>query len=149
MNILLENLNTLFTKKNTTISEFSSTTGISRVTLTKIFSKYDTDTDISLNTCLTIAKELNIDFPSTLVRSNLDKSYSEEEYLNIFITNVKQILNRTHTVQKKLSTLPGISESTISDLLSGKTKNPNISTLYHISNILNKSIYQLFQERGV
>lgn len=149
MNLLFENLNSLFTKKNTSISYLSNKTGLSRVTLTKIFSKYVTDTEVSLNTCLIITRELNTDFPSTLVRSNLDEQYIEKDYLNIFVNNVLHYLSSTNKNQKILSTIPGISESTISDLLSGKTKNPNMSTLYQIAEILNISIYQLFQERGV
>lgn len=146
MYILIENFNKLLIKENISISEISNKSGISRVTLSKIFNNNINSNNLSLDTCLKLSQYFDIYFPSILVRSNLDKIYVNEDYLNIFTNNVKYHLKIKNKEQKILSTSPGISESTISELLTGKNKNPRILTLYQISNTLNISIYKLFEE---
>lgn len=146
MYILIENFNKLLIKENISISEISKKSGISRVTLSKIFNNNINSNNLSLDTCLKLSQYFDIYFPSILVRSNLDKIYVNEDYLNIFTNNVKYHLKIKNKEQKILSTSPGISESTISELLTGKNKNPRILTLYQISNTLNISIYKLFEE---
>lgn len=149
MKILFENLNNALARKAISISELSSKTGISRVTLTKIFSKPTETIDISLNTCLKITQGLDIEFSSALFRSSSTNGYTKKEYLEIFLNNVKLYLEINKKNQKILATSPGISESTISELLSGKNKNPNMSTLYQISEVIDIEINKLFEEGSV
>lgn len=149
MYIIIENLNQLLIKKNKSISEISNQSNISKVTLSKIFNSKNDDVQLSLDTCLKLSLCFDTYFPSILVRGNLYKTYIEQDYLNIFINNVKGYLESKDRNQKILSTSPGVSESTISELLTGKNKNPRMSTLYHISTAININLNKLFEESSV
>ena len=136
-------------KKNVSISELSSTSGISRVTLSKIFNNKNNDNNLSLSTCLKLAVCFDIYFPSILVRSNLDEVYTEKDYLDIFIKNIYSYLKIEDKKQKILSISPGVSESTISEILNRKNQNPRMETLYQLSAAIDISVNKLFEESDV
>ena len=72
-----------------------------------------------------------------------EKKSSTESYLNNFVNRVR-FLNSNGT-NYSIKTISGLSESTISDLLNFKTKNPRLETLLKIAKGLDVSVDEIFR----
>ena len=96
-----------------------------------------------------MAEALNVDFKKLFKRGQVDygsfdTDYTAERYLEYFVINVKNKLNDRY--RYFIKTESGLSQSTISDLLNGKTKNPQVRTLLKIANSIEVPIEKLFEE---
>lgn len=153
--VFFENVIRLVNLKSLTQQDLAEAAQISRPTISKVLSYSNNHPkDIKFLTALAIAKGLNVEFPSLFTRLNTyelselqKKSYQNERFMDIFITNVNK-LNKDRK-QNSLSSSPGRSESTISEFLAGKTSNPNLSTFIFIAEVLAIDIHLLFTREGV
>lgn len=64
-------------------------------------------------------------------------------YSDAIIKRLTDICQERNITINKLSTLSGITQSTMQDLMMGKTKNPKLKTLHKIATGLNMTVSQL------
>ena len=64
-------------------------------------------------------------------------------YSDVIAARLKELCKERHITQNKLSTLSGITQSTIEDICSGRTKNPQLKTLHKIAVGLDMTISEL------
>ena len=128
--IFQENLKRYIGMSNISILRLASSTSISRQSIYNILNGKH---DVRLSTALAIARALNIDFIELNSSDNanfskeFDGSVVDKDYLSIMIQNLKRsCASRT---QKSLSTIPGLSEAEVSNILTGKITNPYMGSL--------------------
>lgn len=127
--IFQENFKKYIDMSNTSILSLASITNISRQSIYNVLSGKH---DVRLSTALKIARSLNIDFIelnsfNANFSKEFDVSASDTDYLSIMIQNIKRsCASRT---QKSLSTIPGLSEAEVSNILAGKVTNPYMGSL--------------------
>lgn len=66
------------------------------------------------------------------------------KYSDIISKRIKDLCQERHITINKLATLSGITQSTIEDIVSGRTKNPKLITLHHITQGLNITMSEFF-----
>jgi len=154
MKIAIENLNRVKTIKQFTHKKLAEKTGYSRNSIQKLFS-YHNDSKTRLNLVVAVCKALDIDFPSIFDRKtendygrymfNNDSvnTLGTDYYLRNFVNRVQLEIKNNPRYSLKITT--GLSESTISDLLNFKTRNPRVETLLKIAEGLNISISEMFR----
>mgnify|MGYP000851485749 FL=1 len=155
MEIAIQNLNRIRYAKRITYSELAKMTGYSKNSIQKLFS-YRNVSKCRLDIVVAVCMALDIDFPSIFKRGvvdtdsqkslpykKFDKKLSTESYLNNFVNRVR-FLNSNGT-NYSIKTISGLSESTISDLLNLKTKNPRLETLLKIAKGLDVSVDEIFR----
>lgn len=145
--IISENINLILKNKNLSQQELANRSGISRQSINLILS-FNKTSNPKVSSLITIAHALDTDFPQLFSRNiDLDKPFNKimtpEKYNNILIQNLKNELSGRN--QKSISIDPGVSESTISDLLNKNKKDIRLSTLELIAEQIDKSISQLFK----
>lgn len=64
-------------------------------------------------------------------------------YSDVIIKRLNDLCRERHITINKLATLSGITQSTIDNLMKGKTKNPKLKTLHRISIGLNMTVSEL------
>lgn len=64
-------------------------------------------------------------------------------YSDVIIKRLNDLCGERHITINKLATLSGITQSTIDNLMKGKTKNPKLKTLHRISIGLNMTVSEL------
>lgn len=64
-------------------------------------------------------------------------------YSKAIIKRLTEICEERHITVNKLATLAGITQSTMQDLMTGKTKNPKLKTLHKIAVGLNMTVSEL------
>lgn len=64
-------------------------------------------------------------------------------YSDAIIKRLTEICAERHIAINRLATLSGITQSTIEDLMAGKTKNPKLITLHKIAIGLNMTVAEL------
>ena len=64
-------------------------------------------------------------------------------YSEAIIKTLTEICEERHITVNKLATLAGITQSTMQDLMTGKTKNPKLKTLHKIAVGLNMTVSEL------
>lgn len=64
-------------------------------------------------------------------------------YSEAIIKRLTEICEEQHITVNKLATLAGITQSTMQDLMTGKTKNPKLKTLHKIAVGLNMTVSEL------
>ncbi len=64
-------------------------------------------------------------------------------YSDALIKRLTDICAERHITINRLATLSGITQSTIEDLMTGKTKNPKLITLHKIAIGLNMTVAEL------
>ena len=155
MKIAVENLNRVRINKGFTYNDLAQITGYSKNSIQKLLS-YNNNSKSRLDIVVKVCKALDVDFPSIfergvgtytaqggLVYTGFDNDVGQEYYLKKFVNKVRiEIDNYTHYY---LKTVSGLSESTISDLLNLKTKNPQIETLLKIAKGLEISESEMFR----
>lgn len=154
MKIAIENLNRIKTIKRLSYNDLAGMTGYSRNSIQKLLS-YNNDSKTRLDLVVTVCKALDIDFPSIFDRKTANyyghfmsdddsiNALGTEYYLRNFVDRVQlEINNYTHYY---LKTITGLSESTISDLLNLKTRNPRVETLLKIAKGLDISVAEMFR----
>lgn len=110
--------------------------------------------DIELCTAMKIAKTLNVYLPLLFYREfprlNDDsiRGYAEEDYLMIFVSNVKRILEKSNRKQVYIYTVTGMDESNINKILNERNNNPRLSTLVQIANGLQQDIDFMLRRNG-
>ena len=155
MEIAIQNLNRIRYAKSLTYNELAKMTGYSKNSIQKLFS-YRNVSKCRLDIVVAGCMALDIDFPSIFKRGVVDtdsqkplpykkfeKKSSTEFYLNNFVNRVR-FLNSNGT-NYSIKTISGVSESTISDLLNSKTKNPRLETLLKIAKGLDVSVDEIFR----
>lgn len=148
MEIIFNNLDKIRTNRDLSISELSKISGYSRKSIAKLLSR-NTNFETRLAITVRMAEALNVDFKKLFKRGQVDygsfdTDYTAERYLECFVINVKNKLNDRY--RYFIRTESGLSQSTISDLLNGKTKNPQVRTLLKIANSIEVPIEKLFEE---
>lgn len=76
------------------------------------------------------------------------RKYEEIAQDPIFRVKVKDLRKKNGLTKKKLSDVAGITRSIITDIESGKTKNPTCITLIKLANAFNCSIDELIEIEG-
>lgn len=145
--LISENINSILNNRGISQTDLSSKSGVSRQTINLILSP-SRDSNPKLSSLIDIASALNTDFPQLFTRNidieiSFDSAMDLKSYMNVLIQNIK--LNLPATKQKFLSSYPGISEATISELLNYKRSDIHISTILYISEQLNIPIDQLLK----
>lgn len=109
--------------------------------------------DISIDRLIKLSEALDISLPDLISRNIVD-DYEEDkfrfvndDYLNVYISNVKKRLKKLGKYQYALNVDGDISVSTISRIFKGNISNPRISTLVIISNLIEVPIDKLFRRQ--
>ena len=64
-------------------------------------------------------------------------------YSDAIIKRLTELCNERNITINKLATLSGITQSTVENLMKGKTKNPKLKTLHKLAVGLNMSVSEL------
>ncbi|MFV8064826.1 helix-turn-helix domain-containing protein, partial [Streptococcus pluranimalium] len=128
MEIIFNNLDRIRNKRGLSISELSNISGYSKKSISKLLSR-NSNFETRLAISVRMAEVLNVDFKKLFIRGeadygNFDIEYTAERYLECFVNNVNNKLKLNDKHRYSIRTESGLSQSTISDLLNGKTKNP-------------------------
>ncbi|GAA0346758.1 hypothetical protein GCM10008931_42530 [Oceanobacillus oncorhynchi subsp. oncorhynchi] len=138
--------------KQLTQEELSKKAGVSRQTIVKAHQiSNHQNNNIKFQTAISIARGLDVEFPilfSTLKNKSIEtlKPFYPDDFLGVFIQNTRRALR--DRLQKSLSFSPGVSESTISDILTGRTINPYLSTIISISEAIDEDLETLLRRNG-
>lgn len=148
--VVEENIRKLVAIRNYTQQDIADKSGISRQTINLIISS-KSESNPEMYTLIKIAEVLDIEFSQLFIRGIedykcFDKKIDLQEYMNIFVQNIKIKLHGKK--RNILSGDPGIQPSTISELLNGNSNNPEFSTVYAISEQLNIKLEVLFRRGG-
>lgn len=155
MEIAIANLNRIRTFKGLTYNDLAHITGYSRNSIQKLLS-FNNECKSRLDILIAVCTALNIDFPSVFKRGlgDYDITIEHAHYgSNIDVKTdyyLRKFVNRVYTENKNftnfhLKTISGLSESTISDLLNFKTKNPRVETLIKIAKGLDIPVEEMFR----
>ena len=146
-----ENVRISRNKRGMTLKALSQKSGYNREALSSL--EKGNRSDISLKHSLSLAKALDIDYPSLFSRNYKDTierppTYLDDDFLSIYIANVKAELMRNGLYQKAIYPRVNIEESTVSRIFQGVTTNPRLSTLIRIAEAVNiHDIQQLLKRR--
>lgn len=110
--------------------------------------------NVKLHTAIKLAHALDVPFVSLLSRNYMSLSieqnsdgnygYIEDDHLGIFIENFKRSLKEQRKNQLAVYTETLVSESVVSRIMTGKSKNPTLITLNSLAYITNKELAVLF-----
>ena len=64
-------------------------------------------------------------------------------YSDAIVLRLRQLCKRRNITVNKLATLSGITQSTVEDLMAGKTRNPKLKTLHKIAIGLDMTVSEL------
>ena len=64
-------------------------------------------------------------------------------YSDVIILRLTEICKQRHITVNKLATMSGITQSTVENIMAGKTKNPKLKTLHKIAVGLNMTVSEL------
>ena len=64
-------------------------------------------------------------------------------YADAIILRLQQLCDERDITVNKLATLSGITQSTLEDIMAGKTKNPKLKTLHKLAVGLNMTVSEL------
>lgn len=64
-------------------------------------------------------------------------------YSDVIILRIKSLCQERNITLNKLATLSGITQSTLEDIISGKTKNPKLKTLHRLAVGLDMTVSEL------
>lgn len=64
-------------------------------------------------------------------------------YSDVIMKRLRFLCDEKNITPNKLATLSGITQSTLEDILSGRTKNPKLKTLHKLAVGLNMTVAQL------
>ena len=136
-----------------TNSDLAKKSQLSRVTISNYLNKKQ---DIRLSTAVKISRGIDINFIKlneldlTLSKTTIesfDSSISANDYLYLIKQNLKRYCTKNR--QKSLSSLPGVSEAEISNLINEKTTDPYMRSLEYIASLMKdtKSLADLLVRR--
>lgn len=120
-------------KQDLDIRELASRAGYDRNCLSQL--EYG-EHNITYKTAMKLAKELNVSFPTLFSRNyftNNRNDFYEDDFLMIFVENLKRELKSKSMMQVQIYIKCGVQESVLSRILNGKTKNPTLETLCKIA----------------
>lgn len=121
---------------NLDICELAKRTAYDRNDLSRL--EYG-EQNISYKTAINLARALNVPFQQLFSRNyvvNDKDKYCEDEFLQIYIENIKRELKARGMTQAHIYVECGIHESTVSRIFTGKNVNPTINTLALISSVV-------------
>ncbi len=134
-----------------TVVELSQKAHYDRICLSNIESGKQ---NVKLHTAIKLAHALDVPFASLLSRNYMSLSteqnsdsncgYIEDDHLGIFIENFKRGLKEQRKNQLAVYTETWVSESVVSRIMTGKSKNPTLITLNSLAFITNKELALLF-----
>lgn len=153
---IYENIAYLASARGLSQSQLAEKSGISRMTINKIFSSKKVY-NAKISTILRLSNVLHYDFVKLIKREKPNplffKTVVENEekqrkaFLENYVDNVKKVMQSRHVdYQNGLSSYPGVTESTISKLLTRQNNNPQLVTLFYISEQLGVTFYKLFEK---
>ncbi len=64
-------------------------------------------------------------------------------YSDVIVTRLKTLCEEKNITVNRLATLSGITQSTVENIMAGKTKNPKLKTLHKLSIGLNMTVSEL------
>lgn len=136
-------------KQDLSIRELANRIGYDRNCLSLL--EYG-EQNITYETAVRLAKELNTPFPALFSRNYLlnDEDYfCEDDFLMVFIENLKRELKQKNIMQLQVYIECGVPEAVISRVLNGKTDNPTIGTLCKIATgITDGNMTRVFSKDG-
>lgn len=109
--------------------------------------------NVKFKTVLKLSRVLNVPLPELLSRTydplvydmqEREDNYIEEDYLKVFVENFSRQLLAQRLEQKDVYVRTGISEQTISKIISRKSNNPKIETLGALAHAIGIDIRRLF-----
>lgn len=145
--ILGQNIKKAREKENISIIELAEKAGYNRFDLSTLESG---EHDLSLKTAVDIAKALDRDFPLLLSRSfnvNGENHFIENDYLSLFVENVRFILQAKNKFQYSISSLTGIEPENINRILK-KHVVPKVGTLERFADAFETELMELFIRKG-
>lgn len=109
---------------------------------------------VKINTVIKLAKALDVSLPGLFSRNfhiQKQKEYScfsgafmPDQYMIVYVENLKNILNKTNHFQYSIYSTSGIDASIISKIITGKYENPTVSTLTKIANSIHMELSYMF-----
>lgn len=132
-------------KRNMNIQELSNKISYDRVCLSRVECG---EHNIRYKTALKLAKELNVFFPALFSKISNENSidrFCYDNFLGIFIDNVRKELRHKRMTQSRIYIESGLNESVVSRVLNGKINNPTLNTLVRIgTSVIDTDIDKLF-----
>ncbi len=109
--------------------------------------------DLKMCNSIKLAEALNVDYPSLFSRNFVDerkyeKRYQPNNFLLIFIKNSKDHLGKKDKYQTFFQASVGLDPTTVSNIFTGKTENPLISTLYRMALSIGVDIENLLRRNN-
>lgn len=150
LTLLGANIQIVRKKQNVTLTQLSSKAHYDRFCLKQLESG---NQNIKLNTAKKLAQALDIPFTmlfsidvdSLLLQLNNNHSgYIDDDYISIFVTNFKRSSQDKRIPQFKILIETTTPEATVSRIVRGKNKNPEITTLYALAFTIRKDMSILF-----
>ena len=144
--ILGENLAFIQNSKYMSYKDFGIEIGYDRNNLANLESGTQ---DIQLSSLVKIAENLNADVAMLISRNFVDdeacrrKEFIQSDYLDMFVNNVKKTLRRKRMNQAQIC---GEYHESVSRIMTGRVKNPRISSLSAIAFKLGVSLSELLTE---
>lgn len=140
--LLADKLKYLMIQAGVSSAELAFNTNIERSTLTKILN--GTTTAPRIDTIHTLAKYFNVDI-NKLVDNDYEASFKFYTRTNMQLKDVLNGLMLTNGIAtiSLLNKYSGVPLSILSDILNGKTKQPQIKTLQQLAEFFNITVAQL------
>lgn len=111
--------------------------------------------DIEMTTVVKIAKMLDVYLPLLFSRNSFGSNGNEmvrgfvnEDYLMIFASNVRRILEKLNKKQVYIYAVTGMDESNVNRILCERSTNPQVSTLAKISTELKQDMAFMLSRNG-
>ena len=147
--VFVQNIKKTREKQNLSIRELAKRIGYDRNCLSLLECG---EQNITYETAMKLAKELNAPFPALFSRNysiNDEDYFCEDDFLMIFIENLKRELKQKSIMQLQVYIECGVQESVISRVLNGKIDNPTLGTLCKIAAaITDGNMTRLFSREG-
>ena len=135
-------------RKGFTLNKLAKRANYDRLCLSRL--EYGTQ-NITYRTAINLAKALDVPFPFlfsrnySLVENDKFLIYTDDDYLLVFIENLKRELAKKNLGQFHIYMESGLSESVASRIINGKEINPTIITLERMASAINAGLFILFQ----
>ena len=147
-----QNIKKVREAKGIKIKEVAQLAGYDRECLSRL--EYG-EQNIKVQTAIKLARALNISFPALFSRNFMDGNrenpeiqiqnpFVADDFLKIFVENFQKILRSNGQTQMTIVEVTGVSNTTVSKIVTGKYKNPTLETLNAMAYTTKTDLYSLF-----
>ena len=149
--VLGRNLRTAREMKDLKYADVAHLSGYDRQCLSQL--EYG-EQNVRYSSVMKLAKTLDVSFPTLFsrafkvlpVREGASiPGYQEDDYLALFRTNFRRVLQKNNERQKNICARSGIPEASISRILRGDNNNPQVTTLYAMAESVHMELADLFK----